>query len=148
MFEEFKKFILRGNVLDLAVGVIIGAAFGAIVNSLVNDVLMPPIGLLLGGVDFSNLFIDLSGVGYESLAAAQEAGAATINYGLFINNLVNFLIIAFVIFMVVRAANRLMEMGARREEEAAAEEPAKPDPQEQLLEAINRLTDTIASQGK
>ncbi|MCX8061794.1 MAG: large conductance mechanosensitive channel protein MscL [Anaerolineales bacterium] len=107
MWKEFRDFILRGNVLDLAVAVIIGAAFGKIVDSLVNDVLMPPLGLLLGKVDFSNLFIDLSGKGYPSLAAAQQAGAPTINYGVFINNVINFLIIAAAIFFVIRLFNRL-----------------------------------------
>jgi len=107
MWQEFKKFVARGNVLDLAVGVVIGGAFSAIITSLVNDIIMPPIGLLLGRVDFGNLFIDLTGRGYASLAAAQEAGAATINYGLFINAVVNFVIVAWVIFLVVRQVNRL-----------------------------------------
>ncbi len=107
MFKEFKEFIMRGNVLDLAVGIVIGAAFGKIVTSLVSDVLMPPIGVVMGKVDFSNLFIDLSGHGYPSLAAAKAAGAATINYGLFLNTLVDFLIVAFVIFLVVKQANRM-----------------------------------------
>ncbi len=107
MFKEFKAFIMRGNVLDLAIAVIIGGAFGAIVNSLVQDILMPPLGLLLGRVDFSNLFLSLSGQTYESLKAAQDAGAPTLNYGLFIQGVINFLIIAFVIFLIVRAANRL-----------------------------------------
>ncbi len=109
MFQEFKKFLLRGNVLDLAVAVVIGGAFGKIVTSFVNDILMPPIGLLLGNVDFSNLYINLSGGEYASLAEAQAAGAATINYGVFINTVVNFIIIAFAIFLVVRMANRLQE---------------------------------------
>ena len=107
MFKEFKTFIMRGNVLDLAVAVIIGAAFGKIVSSLVNDVLMPPLGLLLGKMDFSSLFINLSGKDYSSLASAKAAGAATINYGLFLNAVIDFLIVAFVIFLVIRAANRL-----------------------------------------
>jgi large conductance mechanosensitive channel len=107
MFKEFKEFIMRGNVLDLAVGIVIGAAFGKIVTSLVTDVLMPPIGVVMGKVDFSNLFIDLSGHGYPSVAAAKAAGAATINYGLFLNTLVDFLIVAFVIFFVVKQANRM-----------------------------------------
>ncbi|MBN2469291.1 MAG: large conductance mechanosensitive channel protein MscL [Anaerolineae bacterium] len=115
MWEDFKSFIMRGNVLDLAVGVIIGAAFGGIINSLVNDVLMPPIGLLLGKVDFSQLYINLSGQEYASLAAAQEAGAATINYGMFINALINFLIIALVIFLIVRWFERMRKMGAKEE---------------------------------
>ncbi len=107
MFAEFKKFIMRGNVIDLAIGVIIGGAFGAIVTSLVKDIIMPPIGLLLGKVDFANLFINISGTKYASLAAAQEAGAATINYGLFINTIINFLILAFVIFLVVKQINKM-----------------------------------------
>ena len=107
MFKEFKAFIMRGNVLDLAIAVIIGAAFGKIVTSLVNDIIMPPIGLLLGQVDFSNLFINLSSTPYAKLAEAQAAGAPTINYGVFINTVLDFLIVAFVIFLVVRAANKL-----------------------------------------
>ena len=107
MLKEFKAFIMRGNVLDLAVAVIIGGAFGKIVNSFVNDIVMPPIGLLLGNVDFSNLFVSLSGVQYPSLAEAQKAGAPTLNYGIFLNSVVSFLIIALVIFLIVRVANRL-----------------------------------------
>ncbi len=107
MLKEFKAFIMRGNVLDLAVAVIIGGAFGKIITSLVNDVIMPPIGLVLGHVDFGNLFINLSGTPYASLAVAQDAGAPTINYGLFLNAVVDFLLVALVIFFVVRAANRL-----------------------------------------
>ena len=106
MWKEFRQFILRGNVIELAVAVVLGAAFGRIVNSLVEDLLMPPIGLALGGVDFKNLFIDLSGAGYATLAEAQAAGAATIRYGLFLNTVINFLIIAFAIFMVVKQVNR------------------------------------------
>lgn len=109
MLKEFKEFILRGNVLDLAVGIIIGGAFGKIVSSFVNDIIMPPIGMLLGGVDFTNLFIALNGQQYASLAAAQEAGAPTLNYGLFINNILDFLIVALAIFFVVKAANRLQK---------------------------------------
>src|ERR1700744_4629280 len=101
LVKEFRDFVARGNVVDLAVGVIIGAAFGKIVTSMVNDVLMPPIGLILGHVDFSNLFIHLSGTHYDTLAAAKAAGAPTINYGMFINNVVDFLIVAFVIFMMI-----------------------------------------------
>ena len=108
MMKDFKEFILRGNVLDLAVGVIIGGAFGKIVASLTADILMPPIGLLLGKVDFKNLYIDLSGKTYLSLDAAQKAGAPTINYGVFINTLIDFLIIAFVIFLVVKQVNKFM----------------------------------------
>lgn len=107
MFNEFKKFIMRGNVLDMAVGVIIGAAFGKIVASLVEDVIMPPIGLLLGGVDFSNLFISLSPTAAATLAEAKGAGLPVIAYGQFINNVLYFLIQAFAVFCIVRAANRL-----------------------------------------
>jgi large conductance mechanosensitive channel len=112
MLKEFKAFIMRGNVLDLAVGIIIGAAFGAIVKSLVDDVVMPPIGLALGNVDFANMFLVLkegakAAAPYATLTDAQAAGAVTLNYGRFINNIVTFLIVSFVIFLVVRAANRL-----------------------------------------
>ena len=111
MFKEFKEFIMRGNVVDMAVGIIIGAAFGTIVKSLVDDVIMPPIGLLLGNVDFSNLFLviregKVAGA-YETLAAAKAAGAVTINYGLFINTIISFLIVAFAVFMLIRAVNKL-----------------------------------------
>ncbi len=108
MFGEFKKFIMRGNVLDLAIGVIIGAAFGKIVTSLVNDVLMPVIGLAAGKVDFSNLFIPLNGQHYDTLADAKKAAAPIIAYGVFVNTIIEFLIIAFVIFMIVKQVNRLM----------------------------------------
>ena len=107
MLNEFKKFIMRGNVLDLAVGIVIGAAFASIVNSLVNDIIMPPIGYMLRGVNFSDLYISLDGQQYESLTAAQDAGAATINYGLFINNVITFLLVAFVVFIIIKAANEL-----------------------------------------
>ncbi len=107
MFKDFKEFIMRGNVLDLAVAVIIGAAFGRIVTSFVSDIVMPPIGLVTGKVDFSNLFIDLSGTSHPTLAAAKAAGAATINYGTFLNTVVDFVIVALVIFLVVRQANKL-----------------------------------------
>jgi len=106
VLKEFKEFAMRGSVLDLAIGVIIGAAFGKIVNSLVEDILMPPIGRLLGHVDFSSLFINLGGTSYESLAAAKAAGAPTLNYGNFINTVINFLIVAFSVFLLVRAVNR------------------------------------------
>ena len=106
MFKEFKEFAMRGNVLDMAVGIIIGAAFGQIVNSFVQDVLMPPIGRLLGHVDFTNLFIDLTEKHYDTLAAAKAAGAATLNYGIFLNTVINFLIVAFAVFLLVRQVNR------------------------------------------
>ena len=107
MLKEFREFIARGNVIDLAIAVIIGAAFGKIVTSLVNDIVMPPIGMVLGGVDFKNLFVALNGQQYSSLADAQKAGAPTINYGVFLNTLLEFLIIAFVIFLLVRQINRM-----------------------------------------
>jgi large conductance mechanosensitive channel len=115
MLKEFKEFAMRGNVVDLAVGVIIGAAFGKIVSSLVADVIMPPIGFVLGNLDFSSLFIDLSGHHYPSLAAAKAAGAATINYGVFINAVIDFLIVAFTIFIVVRQMNKIMPKPATAE---------------------------------
>jgi len=119
MLKEFKEFIMRGNVLDLAVGIVIGAAFGKIVTSFTTDVLMPPIGVILGKVDFSNLFIDLSETHHPSVAAAKAAGAATINYGIFLNTIIDFLIVAFAVFLVVRLANRL-----KREPQP----PPPPDP--------------------
>jgi large conductance mechanosensitive channel len=106
MFSEFKKFAMRGNVLDMAIGIIIGAAFGKIITSLVGDVLMPPLGLILGKVDFSNLFLNISGKSYDSLAAAKAAGAPTINYGIFLNNIIDFIIVAFAIFLLIRMVNR------------------------------------------
>lgn len=109
MFKEFKEFIMRGSVLDLAIGVIIGGAFGKIISSVVNDVIMPPIGLLLGKVNFTDLYINLSSTEYPSLAAAQEAGAPTLNYGLFLNSILEFLIIALVIFLIVKQVNRMMK---------------------------------------
>lgn len=119
MFKEFKEFAMRGNVIDLAVGIIIGAAFGKIVSSFVNDILMPPIGMLLGKVDFSNLFWSMDGKEYASLAIAQEAGAPTLNYGLFINTIIDFIFVAFAIFLLVRQINRLTA-----EKEAEAEAPS------------------------
>jgi large conductance mechanosensitive channel len=120
MISEFRKFILRGNVLDLAVGIIIGAAFTSIVNSLVNDVIMPPIGLVLGGVDFSNIFVPLKDGApagpYATLADAQAAGAVTLNIGLFINAVINFLIIALVVFLIIRAVNRMTQPITARKE--------------------------------
>ena len=116
--KEFKEFVMRGNVVDMAVGIIIGAAFGKIVSSLVSDILMPPIGLLLGNVDFSNLFVNLSGKSYATLAEAKAAGAATISYGIFINHIIDFTIVAFAIFVLVRQINRL-----KRQPEAVPAEP-------------------------
>jgi len=107
MFKEFKEFVMRGNVMDLAIGIIIGAAFGKIITSFVSDILMPPIGLALGSVDFTNLYINLSGAHYDTLKAAKEAGAVTINYGVFLSTVIDFLIVAFVIFLVIRQINRM-----------------------------------------
>jgi large conductance mechanosensitive channel len=106
MWKEFKEFAMRGSIVDLAIGVVLGAAFGKIVTSFVNDILMPPLGLLIGRVDFSNLFVNLGRKHYDSLAQAKQAGAATINYGLFLNNVLDFLIVAFSIFLVMRQMNR------------------------------------------
>lgn len=118
MLKEFKEFAMRGNVVDMAVGIIIGAAFGKIVASLVKDVIMPPIGMLMGNVDFTNLFVNLSDQTFATLAEAQKAGAATINYGIFINTVLDFVIVAFAIFMVIRAMNKM-----KRTEEPAPEAP-------------------------
>jgi large conductance mechanosensitive channel len=119
MLKDFKAFVMKGNVLDLAVAVIIGAAFGAIVSSLVNDVLMPPIGLLMGGVDFKDLFIPLNGQSYPTLAAAKTAAAPVIAYGQFMNTVINFLIIAFVIFLIVRSASKLQKPAAASTKDCA-----------------------------
>ena len=109
MLKEFKEFVMRGNVLDLAVAVVIGAAFGKIIASLVDDIIMPPIGLALGNVDFANLFVNLSGKEYPSVAAAKAAGAATLNYGIFFNTIFSFLIIAFVIFLLIRSYSKMQK---------------------------------------
>ena len=122
MLKEFKEFAMRGNVLDMAIGIILGGAFGKIISSLVSDVLMPPIGMLLGRVDFGSLFLNLSGIDYPSLAAAQEAGAPTINYGVFLNTVLDFLIVAFAIFLLIRQVNRF-----KRKEEAKPTAPAAKD---------------------
>ncbi|MGE5538453.1 MAG: large conductance mechanosensitive channel protein MscL [Gemmatimonas sp.] len=134
MIKEFREFIARGNVVDLAVGIVIGAAFTSIVNSFVKDILMPPIGLLTGGVDFSSIFIDLSGQHHPSLAAAQQAGAATINVGVFLNAVINFLIVSFAVFLLVKQVNRLW-----RKAESAPPPPAPPTKSEVLLEEIRDL---------
>jgi len=128
--SEFKAFAMRGSVVDLAIGIIIGVAFGQIVTSLVNDVIMPPIGLLMGHVNFSDLFIDLSGKGYSSLAAAKAAGAPVVAYGAFINTVINFIIIAFVVFLIVRMINKM----AKKEVKEAP--PAPPSKEVQLLTEI------------
>jgi large conductance mechanosensitive channel len=121
MFKEFKEFALKGNVIDLAIGIIIGAAFNKVVQSLVNDIIMPPVGMLMGRMDFSAMFVNLSGKQFETLAEAKKAGAATLNYGLFINTMVDFAIMAFVVFIMVRQINRLKR-----------EEPAAPEPETKL----------------
>jgi len=136
MLKEFKEFAVKGNVVDMGIGIVIGAAFTTIVNSFVKDIINPIIGVITGGIDFSNLFIDLAGGDYASLAAAQEAGAPTINYGLFINAVISFLIVAWVLFFVVKAMNEL-----KRKEEAPAAPAAPPAPpkSEVLLEEIRDL---------
>lgn len=135
MFKEFKEFAMRGNVMDMAVGIIIGAAFGKIISSLVSDVIMPPIGKLMGGVDFSNLFISLSGGEHASLEAAKAAGAATINYGVFINTVIDFIIVAFAIFILVKAMNK-----AKRQQEAPPAEPTTKTCPECLMEIPIKAT--------
>lgn len=131
MLKEFREFAMRGNVLDMAIGIIIGAAFGKIVNSFVADVLMPPLGMLMGKVDFTNWFVSLSGGDYATLAAAKDAGAVTLNYGLFLNSVIDFVIIAFAIFLLVKQVNRL-----KRTEPPA---PAPPTNEELLLTEIRDL---------
>ena len=139
MLEEFKEFAVKGNMLDMAVGIILGAAFGTIVQSLVKDVIMPPVGMMLGGVDFTDMFFTIqegaTAGPYATLAAAQEAGAVTINYGLFGNALVSFLIVAFTVFMVVRAFNKMK----RAEEAAPPAAPPAPSAEESLLSEIRDL---------
>lgn len=134
MFNEFKTFIMRGSVVDLAIGVIVGASFTGIVNSLVKDILMPPIGLLLGGIDFSNFFVVLKGNhALTTLKAAQDAGSVTLNYGLFINTLLNFLIVAFVLFLLLRQINRIQR--------PAKDTPPPPTPEDVLL--LREIRDTL-----
>ena len=136
LIQEFKEFSVKGNAIDLAVGVVLGTAFGRIVSSLVDDVIMPPIGLLLGGVDFTNLFVNLGEGSYATLEAAKEAGAPTLNYGSFLQAVVDFLLVAFAIFLLIRGINRL-----RREEEPAA--PAAP-PEEVVL--LREIRDALKAQ--
>lgn len=136
MFNEFKTFIMRGSVVDLAIGVIVGASFTGIVTSLVKDILMPPIGLLLGGIDFSNFFVVLKGNhALTTLKAAQDAGSVTLNYGLFINTLLNFLIVAFVLFLLLRQINRLQR--------PAKDAPPPPTPEDVLL--LREIRDALKS---
>lgn len=134
MLKEFKEFAMRGNVLDMAIGIIIGAAFGKIVSSFVADILMPPIGKLMGNVDFTNLFLNLSEGAYETLDAAKEAGAVTINYGVWFNTVIDFVIVAFAIFMLIRQVNRF-----KTKEEAAPAAPPAPSKEEVLLGEIRDL---------
>lgn len=134
MLQEFKDFALRGNVVDMAVGIIIGGAFGKIVSSFVNDVLMPPIGQLMGGADFSNLFFNLGDGTYDTLEAATEAGAPVIKYGVFINTVLDFVIVAFAIFMAIRWMNKL-----KKQEEEAPAPPPEPSKEEKLLTDIRDL---------
>ena len=135
LFQEFKTFAMRGNAIDLAVGVVVGAAFSSIVNSLVKDIINPPLGLLLGGIDFSNFFVVLKGAGpYPTLKAAQDAGAVTLSYGLFINSVINFVIVAFALFMVIRQINRL---ATPKPAGTPAEPP--PPPEVALLREIRDL---------
>jgi len=140
MWREFREFAMRGNVIDLAVGIIIGAAFTTIVNSLVNDIIMPPLGLLIGGIDLSDFFVTLKGGAYPTLAAAKAAHAVTMNYGVFINAIVRFIIVAFAIFILVRQINRLTQP---RE---PTTEPAPPEPtREEVL--LTEIRDVLKARG-
>jgi len=139
MLNEFKEFALRGNVVDMAVGIIIGAAFSTIVRSLVDDIIMPPMGVVTGGVDFSSLFIALNGEHYDSLAQAKQAGAPTVNFGVFINNIISFMIVAFVLFMVVKGMNRL-----RRKQEA---DPAAEPPLSREVQLLEEIRDALVKRG-
>ena len=134
MWREFREFAMRGNVVDLAIGIILGAAFTTIVNSLVNDLIMPPLGLAIGGIDFSNFFVTLKGGSYPTLEAAKAAGAVTVNYGLFINAVIRFVIVAFAIFLLVKQINRLRWQEAK-------EAPPSPAREEVLLAEIRDLLD-------
>jgi large conductance mechanosensitive channel len=151
-FREFREFAMRGNVLDLAIGIIIGAAFGQIVNSLVNDIVMPPIGRLLGNVNFADLFINLTPEkgDFASLEAAKAAGAATINYGLFFNTVINFIIVAFAVFLMLKSVNQAMKYAKLKKDEKPAE-PPPPDPMlvanQELTAAVKRLTEKIEARG-
>ena len=135
MFKEFKEFALRGNVVDMAVGIIIGAAFTTIVRSMVDDIIMPPFGVVTGGVDFSNMFVALNGEHYDSLAQARQAGAPTVNFGVFINNVISFMIVAFVLFMAIKGMNQL-----RRKQE---EEPATEPPPSQEVQLLQQIRDAL-----
>ena len=139
MLNEFKEFALRGNVVDMAVGIIIGAAFSTIVRSLVDDIIMPPMGVVTGGVDFSSLFIALNGEHYDSLAQAKQTSAPTVNFGVFINNIISFMIVAFVLFMVVKGMNRLR----RKQEENPAAEP----PPSRAVQLLEEIRDALVKRG-
>lgn len=141
-FTEFREFVAKGNVVDMAVGIIIGAAFGKIVSSLVEDVIMPPIGWILGKVDFSNLFINLTGEAYPSLQAAKEAGAPVIGYGVFVNTCMHFIIVAFAVFLLIKWINRLKAMGGAAQAEAAP----PPPPAEQVL--LTEIRDILREKGR
>ena len=155
MIKEFKEFISKGNVMDLAVGVIIGGAFQAIVNSLVNDIIMPIITLITGGIDFTNWFISLDGVKYENLAAAQEAGASTLNYGVFITAIINFLLMALVIFLIIKTINsaerksaeKLAKLKKNKKDETTKEEVVVPAKSEDIL-LLEEIRDLLKSQKK
>jgi large conductance mechanosensitive channel len=138
MLQEFKEFALKGNVVDMAVGIIIGAAFSTIVRSLVDDIIIPPVGVLTGGVDFSNMFVPLDGQHYDSLAQAKQAGAPTMNFGVFINNVISFLIVAFVLFMAIKAMNRL-----RRKQE---QEPQTEPPPSQEVQLLKEIRDALVAE--
>jgi large conductance mechanosensitive channel len=138
VLKEFREFAMRGNVVDMAVGIIIGAAFGRIVTSLVSDVIMPPIGMLMGNMDFANLFVALDGERYASLAAAEQAGAAVVKYGLFINNVLDFVIVAFAIFMLIRGMNKL-----RRRQEAAPEAVPTPPASSAEVQLLTEIRDAL-----
>lgn len=139
MLKEFKEFALRGNVVDMAVGIIIGAAFTTIVKSMVDDIIMPPIGVVTGGADFSNMFVALNGEHYDSLAQARQAGAPTVNFGVFINNVISFMIVAFVLFMAIKGMNQL-----RRKQE---EEPATEPPPSQEVQLLQQIRDALVAGG-
>jgi large conductance mechanosensitive channel len=136
MWQEFKKFAMRGNVIDLAFGVVIGVAFGGIVSSLVKDIIMPPIGWAMGGIDFSNFFVTLKGAHLETLAEAQKAGAVTINYGLFLNTIINFLIVALALFLLIRGINRMQA-------KPAAEPDAPPPPPSEEVVLLREIRDAL-----
>ncbi len=143
MFNEFKTFIARGNVIDMAVGIVVGAAFTAIVTSMVSDIINPVIGMLLGGIDFSNYYVDLSMGNYESLDAAKAAGAPLIMYGLFINAVIKFLIVAFVVFLMVKQINRLKETMVKKDAAAAAEEAAAPAATPEDIQLLREIRDAL-----